>query len=443
MASFNSGYIFNANGSEGGFFWNGASFTLLINLHETFGCKDNIKEQIVNLILSERSTSVYDAILQMALYHETELFDGIESVTYTRLFEVFDSFGIADELNNLIVLSYLTEKLSLIEDIKTLANILTYDKIEIEDGASLQTFLNMIDSFGLKDLGASLGAIINAYDSFNATDKNPRTAISDFIIGNTGDYDTAYEWLLPFGIKIDKNSSTIQVMPEAEHTAIEMPGVDGSIIEDTVYKDRAFQIVGYSEIGLTIAEKEELKTKIAQILDSTKHQSKKLTVQRSDISFDVRYDGLANIEDGPSFVKATIPFRTTPYGYSLFDQETTGTGLVFNDGDVPVGVKHTIKGPFNNPAFTLNNIQYKWNGDIPNGYSLVIDHGLMTCYLIDGNGNKSNALANLTGKFQKVPARSSVVITAENGLGNQLITSWKNRLLWSNPLQGMNLLTEN
>lgn len=430
MANWNSGHRFNAHVTDGGFFWNNASYLLLINLHEVITTSDKISSYLAKLILSEKFKFVYDAIIQTAIYREYESIPSYDKVSFSSLFQITDSIGITEQISDLIVLAFLHEKFGMIESIREFAQMLANDAIPVQEITDSSAFLQTVENLGFADLHAALKTLLSIYDTMPLTDKEPRTAISDFIIGLANEYDAAYDWLLPFGLKIDWNASAIQVMPETELTTIEMPGIDGSIVEDAVYKDRLFQIVAFSEQGLTRHEKEELKTKIAEILDSTKHQSKKLTIQSRDISFDVRYEGAATISEGPSWVKSVIPFRAGPYGYRTFEEKLEGNGLVTNTGDAPMGVKITISGPIQSPAFGMGDVVYRWNGAIEQGDKLVIDTNLLTCYLVDDTGKKTNALAKLSGNFQKIPPHTSVVINASPSVSSKMVTVWRDKSIW-------------
>lgn len=436
MPDWNSEYVFNATADDGGFFWNGADYLLLIRLHETLSYSDTLTLKLATLILSEKFNLVYDEILQTALLKKSEYFDFEEETAYSTLFSLMESFDIKDEFSDLIVFAYLYDKQSIIDDAKILSNYLyTDDSINIKDISTIEALLNIADKLGLKDLIGGVQFVLTMYDTFNMTDRSPKTAITDFLIGVSDEYDNAYDWLLPFGLKIDWNNSVLQVMPEAELTTIEMPSIDGSIVEDTIYRDRLFNIVGYSELGLTIQEKESLKAHIAEVLDTTKKQKKKLTVQHSGISFDVKYNGSADITEGPSYVRASIPFLASPYGNSSFDNDLEGAGLISNTGDAPLGVKHIIRGSVYSPSFTLGEITYTWTGNVPSGSSLVIDHEMMTCYIVDSNMKKHNALSKLKGNFQKIPSKSSVVLNISYELNGKIRTEWTPKFLWIGGLQ--------
>lgn len=432
MANWNQSAIFNRKGLQGGFSWNSKNYLLIIQLNEVFRCNDKAPEILARLVLAEKGLHVYDELINLALFDKiTDAFQLDDDSSVSLLFTLAEKVGIKDEITDLAVLAYLHERFDIVEEIQILAHLIAEDKFDISDDVSLNAFLQSIDDFGLVELEQSIRSYIETHDSFGLTDHDPRQAISDFLIGVIDEDDRAYDWLIPFNMRVDWKTTKIQVMPEAEVTSIEMPGIDGEIVADTVYKDRLFSIVAFSEDGMTLSQKEDLKSRITQILDSTKHKSKKLTVQARGTSFDVKYEGQAEIASGPSYVKATVPLRVGPYGYSMFPYELYGSGLVDNaNGDTMMRPKHTISGPITNPSFKLGTINYTWNGTIPSGTSLVINHDKFTCYTIDNLGRKKNVLAQLSGDFQAIDAGKSIVLVANENTESHILTEWVTPVLW-------------
>lgn len=230
----------------------------------------------------------------------------------------------------------------------------------------------------------------------------------DFSIGRFDGYDEAFDWLMPFEIKVNWEQSTIPVMPQSEITYIDIPYTDGSRFEKMVYKNRNFVIVGYTEDGLSRREKEEIKSRIVKLLDSTKNSAKTLTFNEGNITFNVAYSGAAEIKEAPSFLKVSIPFESMPYGVRT-DTKIGNCGFL-NNGDKEATLIQQIAGPATNPSFgitstivkngvpvsTLQN--YRYNGIIAEGEVLIINHGLMTCKVDDGLA-VTNGLSKLSGDF--------------------------------------------
>lgn len=431
MVKFNMGYKYNCKGNERGAVYNSDTYILIINMHELLTVDENISELLATYLLLEKKSAFYDELFLTALYNKhNEKFNLTDETAIFLLYKLTEELGIKDELTDLLVLAFLHDNINVVEQAKLFAHMLTNDQIKIKEITDLQAFLKTLDKCNLKDLELALSVMLSQHDRFGLTDHEPKTAVSDFLIGAIDDLDRAFEWLVPFGLKVDWGKTKMDVMPEAELTKIEIPGIDGSIIEDSVYKDRMFEIVAYSEQGLTIAQREDLKKKITRVLDATKHQDKKLTVQAASTSFDVRYEGQADIQNGASYVKATIPLRAAPYGYDMFEHELEGAGVIINEGHAPLRVVHTIIGAINNPTFSLGTITYRYNGSIPTYGKLVIDHDMMTAYVEDNQGNRTNAMAKLTGDFQAIPIDSSVVLNCVNPTKANITTTWRNKVLW-------------
>lgn len=425
--------IYNRKGSNGGFSWNSDFYITVHQLNDTVVLSENMPAIYALFILSDNPVKILDSLEFSAFFDKfSENINLIESdASVSILFEIADSLGIKDQISDFAVFAYLEDKVSLLEELKTFAQILATENIKVEEITSINALLSLIQNMGLDDLFDELLSFIETHDTIGLTDHDPRQAISDFLIGAIDDDDRAYDWLIPFNLRVDWASTDIQVMPEAELTSIEIPGEDGSIIVDSVYKDRLFKITAFSEDGMTMSEREDLKKRITQVLDSTKHQTKKLTVQATSTSFDARYDGQADIRNGPSYVKAVIPLRIGPYGYDMFGQELYGNGLVSNiRGDAPMRPVFTIKGPISNPSFKLGAITYRWNGSISSEQSLIINFDAMTCYITDNLGNKTNALSNFVGEFQSIEAGKSLALVADENTANKIMTTWKTPVLW-------------
>lgn len=427
---YNKEYYYNLSLDERGLAYNSYNITLVVNVYETINISDDIK-YLAALVALFDSAKFSDFIFNTALFEEIEEFD-IQDTEYKNLalFEISEKLGILDDLEELIVLLNINENVKYLDELKQLNAILsTEEDLGIEDRNSVDALIRVAEENGLTD-AAELFALIKDFETVQMLDREPRKAISDFMIGHIDNFDTAQLWVSQFEMMFDEKNSNIQIMPQAESTYIEMPGVDGSIPEYTVYKNRFFNLIMYSIDGLTIFEKEQLKKEIVRILDATKNETKKLTFQASETSFDVKYSGLAEIKEGPSYIKAVVPFETAPYGYPLFDNIVTGSGLIVNNGIADVGCVNRISSGAVNPSFQLGQITYRWAGTVPAHSTLVIDHEAYMCYLENADGTKTNVLSQLTGEFQKIKKESSIAITASPSTEAFLETSIKEKVLW-------------
>lgn len=434
LPNYNSEFVYNAMGQDGGFFWNGANYIILLRLHETLRTIDNLSLKLAKLILNEKFDMFYVDLILSAMTNQTDdvIFD--EDMTYVTTFLLAENMGFRDKLAELLVLAYLHDDLKLLDEARLFsARLSADDTINVKDIMSTDAFYELMDRFKMDDVELFVRLLMMLYDSAGLTDgvPNPKLSISDFIIGTYGDTDKAYDWFIPFNMKVDANNTFIYPMPEAEHVTASILGLDGELWEDCTYKDRLFSITAYSEQGLTIQEKEDLKTRICEILDSTKHQSKKLTVQDRGVSFNVKYTGQADISEGPSYVKMRADFLAQPYGYRTFEEDIVGSGLVDNgQGDIALGPVIRIFGYCSNPSFSLGDYNYSWSGVVQQGYELVIDFNMLTCYLAPPSGKKVNAMNKFNGTFHKIPKGRSEVIQFPANIAQQANTRWQTRVLW-------------
>lgn len=426
---YNKSLKYNFSIPDGGATYNSAGIEVLVNLFETLKFLDSQGKVIVQRLITEK-ISLSDFMEWFVFQNESEYFHLDETINNFALFDLIENQGVSDIFSNLLISLFLLDKQNVVDEIRQLNAIIEEkEPFDFSEVPTIEALVEIADQYGLNEAEKIL-AYIFQFDSLRATDKEPRKAVSDFVIGQVENYDRAFDWIVPFDMKVNWRDSSIQVMPQTESSYIDMPEKDGSIIENTIYKNRLFSIVAYSELGLSIAEKEQLKRDIAQILDATKNSPKKLTFMNSDTSFDVQYSGSADITEGPSFVKVTIPFESGPYGYPLFEKEVSGTGLLVNDGDADSGCIHKISSGAVNPSFQMGTITYKWSGTVPANTTLYIDHNNYTCYLETVEGTRTNVIDKLTGEFQTIPKASSVAITAFGNTGDYLTTTLKEKILW-------------
>ena len=429
MADYNQNQLYNSGNSIGGLLYNSSSYTKILNIRESLSAIESNPSIQSNIYILEKGR-IQEIF---SLYVLSKINQGIkfsEENKHFAIISISDQTSAKDLIDDLFVLAKISENYKLEEEINNVSVIASFlEEFKSSDQINIDVLIDILQRFDLTEL-YKLAVETKLFESAYMVDFSPRSAISDFLIGKVDELDQAYDWIIPFEMKVDWRNTTLQVMPQTESEYIDIPGVDGSLIENTTYKNRIFNIVAYSQEGLTITEKEDLKSEIARILDSTKNKSKKFTIQNADISFDVKYSGSAEIAEGPSFVKATIPFETSPYAYPLFDTEIYGSGLMVNNGDSNSGFVNIISSGCVNPSFRIGTIDYSWEGTVPEGYKLYIDHNNYTCYLENNLGDRINAISKLTGEFQVVPANSSVAITASENTTEYLYTVLKEKLLW-------------
>lgn len=440
MAYWNSGAVFNRRGNQNGFTWNSKHFLFVVRLNDTMRAVDGLPLVLARLALQDRSMRFYDALLNAAVYQEIDSFALKEEHPFvTLLVKLMEDAGMKDEFTDYVVNLFLREEWRTLDSIKIVASLLTDDAFGLDEKTKLDALYYLVDRYNLKEIDMTYFTELFLSDRFSMTDHDLKQAISQLLIGAVGSADRSFDYFEPMfvqmdgqehGMRVDWRQTEIVPMPEASHTTISIPGVDGDLIQNTVYRDRLFKIVAYSEDNLTIQQRENLKRRITEVLDSTKKESKHLTVQARSIMFDAKYNN-STITDGPSYVKMETEFRVGPYGMDLFPQELHGSGLVSNlEGAAPLRVVHKITGSVSNPSFTLGSIVYRYNGTVPVGKTLVINHDTMSCYLVNDFGVKENALKNLTGDFQAIPAGDSAALVASSNTASRIVTEWSTPLLW-------------
>lgn len=431
MANYNSGRKYNVSPKEPeGFNYNSAEFSIVFKIGENLNMSEEVKITLARFILNEiqRLTDTID--LKAYFSFTGNLIFQAETYQQTALMSVIETLNVKDLMTSLVVSQLLEEKVSLFEQINLLSEILVEENIPFGEKLDLKTLFNLAESFNLPEI-SNLVATILAYQELNIIDRDPKTAISDFYIRKSA--DGAFDILMPFGFKIDWGKTLINFMPEAVDSSVELPGIDGEFVQDTVYKARNFDIVAYSDAGITNQEREYLKTKIANTLELIKTSKKKLTIGNANTSFDVKYSGAANIDDSRgNYVKLELPLKVTnPYGYGEFEGSLKGSGLMVNSGIIPTGPRIEIKGPFVNANISIGSKLLSWQGTILINEKLVIDCEQYLCYKIDANRNKSNAMTGFNGNFVKVD-KGSIVIECNQNIEALTTFYWKEKFLWGN-----------
>ena len=436
MANYNSGFVYNKIASDGGLIYNSGVYVVTFRISDAFYASDAVTRLSCISVVYE-SARLADSQIVTARYLLTDEIEATDATTTARaMFRLTESLRITDAISTMLASLLVTDRFKVLDGVSRLATLIAKtETAAFSDVSSVRALVRTIDSFGLSDLAALISAVISIRDTAFASDTDPKTAIADYIIGDPtqvgeGDLDAAFDWILPFGMMVDWSSSSFPRAPEAESDEIQIAGVDGEILEHTRYRNRPFKVVAWSEDDLSQSEKDALVRQITEILDATKNESKTLTFARTGVSFDVKYDGEMTVEEGPSFVRATIPLNASAYGYNRFEKQVNGSGLVQNSGIARVGVINRIAGECSNPTFSMGDVDIAWAGTVPAGSYLYIDHGKEVCYLEDSFGNTTNARQYLTGEFVKIPVGGTIIITANDCTETHLVTTWYDKFLW-------------
>lgn len=428
MASYNSGIRYNKKQNHGGARYNAVAYVVMFKLGEVIDVSETDYRILTELILSEQINLKY--IFENNAEYQFKgslLFDDFE-IQYSSLFKLAENLGMEDLLPKLSAGLFIKEKFGAIEELNQFANILAQEEIPLEEITDIQTLIEAFDRCGLEEL-VDLFVNMPIYDRLNITDREPKTAVSDFYI--TKDPQGLYDLILPFNLIVDYSKTHIPFMPEAIDSTVSLSGTDGEVVQDTVYGSRIFDIFAVTMDGLEIWEKEEIKRDIAEILHSIKKGTKKLTFANNETAFDVKYSGLADIvTDAPSWMRFEIPLKSqSAYGHKLFDQTLIGSGLMVNSGSIPVGAVITISEGAVNPSFSIGTHSFEWQGTVPAGHKLVIDMDDQSCYLIDPNNKKILATKNLKGEYVKIP-QGSIVLQASKSTEPYISAVWQEQVLY-------------
>jgi len=438
VANYNTGKVYNKLASAGGTLYNSATYVVTFRLNDFFNAGDAVTRLLAISVVYE-TPSLADAVRASALYMLTgEMRFTQVDPTASALFRITDSLGVTDTISTMIAALLINDRFNALDSITRFATLLQAEEnVSLNQISSVRALIHKAESFGLTQLAQLFNAVFAIHDSAYATDSDdPRTAIADFIIGDPAQVgegsnrDAAFDWIMPFGLMMDWNQSIIPRAPEAESDEIQIDGVSGEELRNTRYRNRPFKIVAWSDDDLTQAQKDDLVRQITEILDATREETKTLTFARTGVSFDVKYDGELGVEEGPNFLRATIPLSASAYGYNRFEKQLNGSGLIQNAGIARVGVINRIAGECVNPSFSMGDVDLLWTGTVPANSYLYIDHGKEVCYLEDSFGNKTNARQYLNGEFVKIPVGGTIIITANDCTEQHLVTTWYDKFLW-------------
>lgn len=429
MAKYNGGYYYNRSEVYGGAKYNTVAYVVLFKLSDVLYVSDNQYELLAKIIVSEKTIPLKEDWSLYSEYKYNENFNINDSdVSVKILFELFENLGIKDLAVQLFVGMYVQDRMDLIEEARTFAEILAKENLDLKEIGDVEALIETMDELGFSDLGEIFAKIL-AYERLNITDREPQTAISDFYI--TKDENGLYDVILPFGLIVNYNKTDIPFMPEAIDTSVQLSGTDGELVQDTVYGSRIFDIFAVTSDGLEPYEKEEIKRQIASILHSIKKETKTLTFASSETSFDVKYTGVADISvNAASWMEFELPLKSaSSYAHKQFNQTLIGSGLMVNSGSIPVGAVVTITGEVTNPGFTLGDEVFLWEGTVKEGHKLVIDMDGQSCYMLDESNVRTLATKNLKGEYKKIPV-GSIVLQANQNTEKHIESVWKEQVLY-------------
>ena len=318
-----------------------------------------------------------------------------------------DEEGIQSIIDNYIRLRINTSRASTVAELKTwLSNnpiIVEYELAEEEIVPYTET---------QKEAWEKLRHFKGLNGENNITAQGTMTSTLDLTLYNVAEEDfdiyiskKGYFGALKYDINnlIDFMESNIPSIAEATESSVKIAGRDGDISLNTVYEPLSFEIVCYTEDNLTPEEKIIEEQKITSLLNSIKNQTKTFFMEREKKFYKVKYSGNLSVVRYPKHLKFTIPLKSSEsYAMNFEESEIIGNGTKVSNTIKDTGAIFTIKGPATKPIISLNNYQMKYNENILEGNSLIINSEDSTITHITSAGVKTNAMRAYNHEFPKI-----------------------------------------
>lgn len=269
----------------------------------------------------------------------------------------------------------------------------------------------------------------------NITAQGTMTSTLDLTLYNVAEEDfdiyiskKGYFGALKYDINnlIDFTESNIPSIAEATESSVKIAGRDGDISLNTVYEPLPFEIVCYTEDNLTPEEKIVEEQKVTSLLNSIKNQTKTFFMEREKKFYKVKYSGNLSVVRYPKHLKFTIPLKSSEsYAMNFEESEIIGNGTKVSNTIKDTGAIFTIKGPATKPIISLNNYQMKYNENILEGNSLIINSEDSTITHITSAGVKTNAMRAYNHEFPKIKnGENQLAVSSGIDDENQVNVKW-------------------
>lgn len=269
----------------------------------------------------------------------------------------------------------------------------------------------------------------------NITAQGTMTSTLDLTLYNVAEEDfdiyiskKGYFGALKYDINnlIDFMESNIPSIAEATESSVKIAGRDGDIPLNTVYEPLSFEIVCYTEDNLTPEEKIVEEQKVTSLLNSIKNQTKTFFMEREKKFYKVKYSGNLSVVRYPKHLKFTIPLKSSEsYAMNFEESEIIGNGTKVSNTIKDTGAIFTIKGPAIKPIISLNNYQMKYNENILEGNSLIINSEDSTITHITSAGVKTNAMRAYNHEFPKIKnGENQLAVSSGIDDENQVNVKW-------------------
>ena len=222
------------------------------------------------------------------------------------------------------------------------------------------------------------------------------------------------------------SENVILNMPEAVQTTVKIAGKDGDLVLDSSYNSQDFQVVMFTDEGLTPEQKEKERIFINRIFNAMKKNSKTFAFEQSQKFYKVLYSGILEETNYPQHMMFTIPLKSSkPYAYKMSSSYLLGNDTKTSETIEPVGFICTINGPALNPIISFNDYSMEFDNTISEGSKLIIDTNNSTAVLVNSNGIETNAMRYYNHQFPKIMEGENV-LKVLSGIDNpnNVFISW-------------------
>ena len=222
------------------------------------------------------------------------------------------------------------------------------------------------------------------------------------------------------------SENVILNMPEAVQTTVKIAGKDGDLVLDSSYNSQDFQVVMFTDEGLTPEQKEKERIFINRIFNAMKKNSKTFAFEQSQKFYKVLYSGILEETNYPQHMMFTIPLKSSkPYAYKMSSSYLLGNDTKTSETIEPVGFICTINGPALNPIISFNDYSMEFDNTISEGSKLIIDTNNSTAVLVNSEGIETNAMRYYNHQFPKIMEGENV-LKVLSGIDNpnNVFISW-------------------
>ena len=190
--------------------------------------------------------------------------------------------------------------------------------------------------------------------------------------------------LHPLEVLVTRDSRR-EILPAVRESVEEIPGKDGEIDFGTELKARILELHCVTDEGMTATEKMQFERDIAMYLNPANGVRSLVFSDDPNKTWMVKCAGNIMPDMEATWFKFVISFKMSD-PYILGTEKThTGSGALTNEGSKEVGVVIEMKGPLVDPQISVGPNVLFYDGEIPAGYSLIVDTGNQTARIEDIN----------------------------------------------------------